>query len=227
MRPPRTRGAFQIVFPALIASGLLAAWTLPRTPAAEQTVAPRPAAGPLQVHPENPRYFTDGSGRAVYLTGSHTWASLVDIGPKDPPPAFDFGAYLDFLEKYHHNFVRLWTWETVNWNTKGNRQNTLHTATPQPYARTGPGKALDGKPKFDLTKYDPEYFKRLRQRVQAARDRGIYVSISAPVSSPQPLAGKPPGGTRLPFGSRTGPAACACRSRSSGGRRQAGRCTRP
>lgn len=28
------------------------------------------AAGPLRMHPSNPRYFTDGSGRAVYLTGS-------------------------------------------------------------------------------------------------------------------------------------------------------------
>src|SRR6185295_2811767 len=26
------------------------------------------ARGPLRVHPDNPRYFTDGSGKAVYLT---------------------------------------------------------------------------------------------------------------------------------------------------------------
>ena len=31
-----------------------------------------PATGPLRVHPTNPRYFTDGSGKAIYLTGSHT-----------------------------------------------------------------------------------------------------------------------------------------------------------
>ena len=29
--------------------------------------------GPLRVHPANGRYFTDASGRAIYLTGSHTW----------------------------------------------------------------------------------------------------------------------------------------------------------
>lgn len=28
--------------------------------------------GPLTVHPTNPRYFTDGTGKAIYLTGSHT-----------------------------------------------------------------------------------------------------------------------------------------------------------
>jgi hypothetical protein len=133
--------------------------------------------GPLRVHPDNPRYFTDGSGRVIYLTGSHTWSNLVDIGPTDPPPQFDFTACLDWMQKLNHNFIRMWTWEPVTWNTKANRENKLHTATPQPWARTGPGKALDGKPKFDLKKYNATYFDRMRQRVSAAADRGIYVSV--------------------------------------------------
>lgn len=41
---------------------------------------PRPIQGALRVHPDNPRYFADDSGEAVYLTGSHTWANLQDIG---------------------------------------------------------------------------------------------------------------------------------------------------
>src|SRR5262245_22709048 len=46
--------------------------------------ADRIARGPLQTHPQNGRYFTDdtkmpdGSLRAVYLTGSHTWGNLCD-----------------------------------------------------------------------------------------------------------------------------------------------------
>jgi hypothetical protein len=39
--------------------------------------------GPLRVHPANPRYFTDDTGRAIYLTGSHTWANFQEI--KLPP----------------------------------------------------------------------------------------------------------------------------------------------
>ena len=46
---------------------------------------------------------------AVYLTGSHTWADLQDTllidGAQTP---FDYNASLDFLEKYNHNFFRLW-----------------------------------------------------------------------------------------------------------------------
>src|SRR5262245_21625644 len=63
------------------------------------------ATGPLSVCPTNRRYFTDGSGKAVYLTGSHTWANFAtDQGNSDPPAAFDFDAYLDFLAAHHHNF---------------------------------------------------------------------------------------------------------------------------
>jgi hypothetical protein len=137
-------------------------------------------SAPLRVHPTNPRYFTegtklpDGSLKAVYLTGSHTWANLIDRGPSDPPPVFDFDGYLDFLEKHHHNFIRLWV-RHVTWY-HGYGKGELHAA-PLAWPRTGPGNALDGKPKFDLSKLDDAYFQRLRARVRAARDRGIYVSI--------------------------------------------------
>ncbi len=37
--------------------------------------------GPLAVSLQNPRYFQNTATKeAVYLTGSHTWANLVDIG---------------------------------------------------------------------------------------------------------------------------------------------------
>ncbi|MCH5376215.1 MAG: DUF6298 domain-containing protein [Planctomycetes bacterium] len=141
--------------------------------------AAQPAAGPLRVHPGNPRYFTDGSGRAILLTGSHTWNNLVDMGPTDPPAAFDYDAYLDWMVKRHHNFFRLWTWELLSWDTRGNREEQAlkHYVTPQPWKRTGPGKALDGKPKFDLAQFDDEYFSRLRDRVRAAQDRGLYPAV--------------------------------------------------
>ena len=134
--------------------------------------------GPLVVSPQNPRYFQNAATKeVVYLTGSHTWANLVDIGPSDPPPQFDFDKYLDWMAKLNHNFMRMWTWELVTWDTTANGEGKRHVAAPQPYARTGPGVALDGKPKFDLLTYDPAYFERLAKRVAAARDHGIYVSV--------------------------------------------------
>lgn len=145
-----------------------------------------PTKGPLRIHPENPRYFTDGtkgpdgSLRVVYLTGAHTWNNLVDMGRSDPPEQFDFPDYLDFLERHHHNFIRLWAWDSTTWDTRANGalgKDFIHNAAPLPWQRTGPGNALDGKPKFDLTKFNPDYFERLRSRVEAAGQRGIYVSV--------------------------------------------------
>jgi hypothetical protein len=111
------------------------------------------AAGPLRVHPTNPRYFTDGtknadgSLRAVYLTGSHTWNNLIDMDQADPPAPFDYDAYLAFLHRYGHNFIRLWTWDSFTWNTQANRnlgKDFVHHVAPLPWARTGPGTARDG-----------------------------------------------------------------------------------
>ncbi len=135
-----------------------------------------PITAPLYVDPQNPRYFTDGSGKAVYLTGSHTWASLQDNGRGYPPPVFDYPAYLSFLSQYNHNFFRLWTWEQTRWTLETTDDKYWFFPTT-PYARRGPGSALDGKLKFDLTKFDQAYFDRMRERVIQARDCGIYVSV--------------------------------------------------
>jgi hypothetical protein len=138
------------------------------------------ARGPLRVLASNPRYFTDGSGRAVYLTGSHVWWNLVAGRTWQPPlrchvvpRAFDYSAYLRDLKRWNHNFVRLWAMELVRWDECGRTQNVaLH-----PWPRTGPGTAVDGRPRFDLGRSNPAYFRRLRARVAQAQREGIYVSV--------------------------------------------------
>jgi hypothetical protein len=141
--------------------------------------------GPLTVSAANPRYFTAAAGdtadsKAVYLTGSHIWNNLQDgMGPgpacAGAPEALDYGAYLDFLVERGHNFIRLWRWEQFKSQAAG---SDFHLCmTPQPWARTGSGRAKDGKPKFDLDRFDEAFFERLRDRVVAAGRRGIYVAV--------------------------------------------------
>jgi hypothetical protein len=129
-----------------------------------ETIAGAAAAivnmGPLRVHPTNPRYFADGSGRAVYLTGSHTWNAL-----SDARVPLDYRAYLDFLQQHNHNFMKFRAWDS--WLL----------GPPLCYLRTGPGLAVDGLPKLDLNQFNQAYFDRMRERIIAARDRGIYVMI--------------------------------------------------
>ena len=131
-------------------------------------------AGPLHVSSVNRRYFTDGTGRAIYLTGSHTWPNFQDVGVTDPPAAFNWTGYLDFLVQHHHNVMKLWRWEQAKWSAE---TPTVIWIDPMPYLRTGTDTARDGKPKFDLNQFNPAYFARMRQRVIEAGQRGIYVSI--------------------------------------------------
>jgi hypothetical protein len=133
----------------------------------------------LRLSAANPRHFTDSTGRAVYLTGSHVWWNLVgdrtwrancERGAVRP---FDYDDYLDQLADHNHNLIRLWTIELTTWEECGDRV----VVAPQPWLRTGPGKAFDGLPRFDLRRFDAAYFRRLRARVAAARKRGMYVAV--------------------------------------------------
>ncbi len=142
------------------------------------------AAGPLVVSPRNPRYFTPTSGpdagRAVYLTGSHIWNNLQDgMGPgteaPEEPEQLDYDAYLQFLTARGHNFIRLWRWEQFRSQAAGGNYHL--NMSPQPWVRSGPGAAKDGKPRFDLELLDDDYFRRLRDRVVAAGEAGIYVGV--------------------------------------------------
>jgi hypothetical protein len=156
-------------------------------------------AGPLRVSSVNRRYFINDCGNAIYLTGSHTWNNFPDMDDTYPPEnqPFDYSHYLDFLDQYNHNFVRLWAWEGP-FPDNADRYPRRVWAGPQPWLRTGPGNDVTGHPRFDLTRWNQAYFDRLRQRVAAAQSRGIFVSIMlfegwelqfAPGASSHPFSG--------------------------------------
>jgi predicted DCC family thiol-disulfide oxidoreductase YuxK len=132
-------------------------------------------SGPLHVSRGNPNYLADASGNPVYLTGAHNWRNLRDGGPSNQPtPVFDYEDYLDTMAAHNQNFMRMWTGELMKAHYSDSGEMV---SAPLPWARTGPGTALDGKPRFDLTRFNEDYFHRLRSRVQQAGRRGIYVSI--------------------------------------------------
>ena len=130
--------------------------------------------GPLGRHRSNGRYFAGPDGRAVLLTGSHTWTTLQDVGAADPPPAFDFESFADRVAALGHTFSRLFAWEHARWAPWTTED---YRFSPLRYRRTGPGTALDGGPRFDLTEFDDRYFGRLQARVEALGQRGLYASV--------------------------------------------------
>lgn len=140
---------------------------------AESPVQPLPC-GPLRVSTANPRYFADRC-KTRYLAGLHTWNNLIDMGVSNPPRAFDFDFFLHFLGTYNANVIRLWAWETPH--PEDTETAFRDWTAPQPWLRTGPGTAVDGLPKFDLGVLDEAYFVRMRERVRALQDAGVYTIV--------------------------------------------------
>lgn len=128
------------------------------------------ADGLLRVHPDNPRYFTDDSGRAIHLAG-HQWFNDLQSSAWDHADNVDWDEYLEFLGERRMNYLRNW----IIWST-GKPGDDV--ASPlMPFARTGPGTALDGGPKFDLTRFDQAFFDRLAVQTAAAEEQGVYISV--------------------------------------------------
>lgn len=113
---------------------------------------------PLRIHPGNFRYFTDDSGRAIVLSGSHTWLRKTENKQwkADGWDLEKFNKYLDFLKYWNHNFVRLWMWE---------QEGDINIWIKGP----------DGK--FDLSKLNQEYFDLVKSVVASAESKGIYVGV--------------------------------------------------
>jgi hypothetical protein len=167
----------RVVFSALILVSGMAGLAWGAQPLG--ATASKPITAPLRALATNPNYFTDGSGKAIYLTGSHTWNDLQDWGTNGSIQPLDFAAYVTTLVTHNHNFTLLWTTELPTFHGLPTTASSPpdFSVTPLPWRRTGPGNASDGKLKFDLTKLDQAYFDRLRGRVQQLNAAGIYAGV--------------------------------------------------
>ncbi len=137
--------------------------------------------GRLTVHPANPAYFQDTStGNAVFLHGVDHFRSQQEFD-NNGIDSLNFDIFLAQRKQYNHNFLRLWVWEHF-WRKVEHPQGSplgkeSIVLSPHVYRRTGPGTAIDGRPKFDLETFDQAYFDQLRQRVITAGESGMWVSI--------------------------------------------------
>ena len=135
-------------------------------------------SGPLVVS-GNPNYFKDANGAVLILNGSQTWNTFQDWGSDGSLQTLDFSAFVSFLTKHGHNFTLLWITEMPKFcdfpATASSPPDLV--ASPLPWLRTGPGNATDGGLKFDLTKFNPTFFDRLRTRTETLNRARIYVGV--------------------------------------------------
>jgi hypothetical protein len=136
-----------------------------------------PAAEPVQplaLHPDNPHYFRFRGQPAVLLTSGEHYGAVLN---RD----FDYLPYLDELRARGFNLTR--TFSGVYREVPGSFgiiDNTLAPTAERwlcPWARSTEPGAGDGGRRFDLEKWDPAYFDRLKDFVGQAGRRGIVVEL--------------------------------------------------
>ena len=144
--------------------------------AAIPVCAAQKAERPISLHPQNPHYFLY-EDRAVALVGSGEHYGAVFNGD------FDYHKYLATIEAEGLNYTRLFggSYVEVPGRSFGILRNDLAPAEGRfvaPWARSSePGYAGGGN-KFDLEKWNPEYFSRLHDFLGEASRRGIIVEIT-------------------------------------------------
>ncbi|MGA2983726.1 MAG: hypothetical protein ABSG32_07915 [Terriglobia bacterium] len=130
-------------------------------------------AEPLKVHPANPHYYLFNGEPTVLITSAEHYGAVVNLD-------FDYVKYLDALKAYGMNYTRIYpgaVLELVDEYMKGNPLGPKPQRTIVPWARSNePGHVYGGN-KFDLDKWNPEYFARLKDFIAKAAERGIVVEI--------------------------------------------------
>ena len=129
---------------------------------------------PIRLHPDNPHYFLWRGKPTVLITSGEHYGAVLN---RD----FDYKKYLKTLESLGFNLTR--TFSGAYCEPVGAfkiQNNTLAPAKDRlicPWARSDQPGYANGGNKFDLTKWDPAYFKRLRDFVRDASRRGVVVEL--------------------------------------------------
>ena len=133
-------------------------------------------AEPLRLHPANPHYFLFRGKPTVLIASGEHYGSVLN-------EEFDYRKYLAALAADGMNFTRIFggSYVEVPATSFGIKRNTL---APQPgrlvapWMRSDIGGYAGGGNKFDLTRWNPEYFARYKDFLAQAAKAGIVVEIS-------------------------------------------------
>lgn len=133
------------------------------------------AAEPIALHPENPHYFIWRGRPTVLITSGEHYGAVLNAD-------FDFVRYLDALAKDGLNHTRTFsgTYREIP-SSFGITDNPLAPKPLRymcPWARSDQPGYYDGGNRFDLKKWNPEYFTRLHDFMRAAQERGIVVEFN-------------------------------------------------
>jgi len=130
---------------------------------------------PLALHPENGHYFLFRGKPTVIVTSGEHYGAVLNLD-------FDYVKYLDELAAHGLNNTRTWAGAYCEDDKSFNiARNTLAPAKGRficPWARSDQPGYANGGNKFDLAKWDEAYFKRLKDFLTQASQRGVIVEMN-------------------------------------------------
>lgn len=129
---------------------------------------------PFQLHPDNPHYFLWRGVPSILITSGEHYGAVLNQD-------FDYKAYLKTLESFGFNLTRTFSGAycehpgafSIQDNTLAPKKDRLIC----PWARSDTPGYPNGGSKFDLTQWDPVYFKRLRDFLGEADKRGVVIEL--------------------------------------------------
>jgi len=127
----------------------------------------------VKVSPENPKYLVFRGKPLVLISASEHYGSVINR-------PFDYEKYLADAAEHKMTMTRTF----LLYRELQSARNPSSPCKPDspdylsPFVRSGPGKALDGEPIYDLDQWNPEYFERLHHFLDAASKKGIVVELT-------------------------------------------------
>lgn len=132
-------------------------------------------AQPISLHPENPHYLLYKQKPMVLVTSAEHYGAVLN---KD----FDFETYLKTMHDEGMNYTRIFTGSYVEIDGSfGIEKNTLGPEVGRfiaPWQRTSEEGLYKGEKKFDLSKWNEEYFSRLHAFISLAEELDVIVEVT-------------------------------------------------
>lgn len=130
---------------------------------------------PISLHPENPHYFLYNERPMVLITSAEHYGALINLD-------FDYVTYLQTLAADELNMTRVFTGPYVEPVGAFKIESNTLAPAPEgfiaPWARSETPGYANGGNKFDLTRWDSEYFKRLKDFMSEAEKKNIIVELT-------------------------------------------------
>jgi len=128
--------------------------------------------GVFGVSEKNPHYFHYKGKEILLITSGEHYGAIISSH-------FDYVKYLDMLAEYKCNYTRIYPGAMVEppyvWMSEDMMAPGEHTIVP--WARSNEPGYIGGGNKFDLNRWDTDYFARLRDFLIEADKRDIIVEI--------------------------------------------------